>query len=81
VDPKCPDASIIMLRTVTDDDVGGSPLLPHALLPGNKITQNYWLQAFLAAHLHITKYFNAIMEEAEKVPEWLTTGIRREQGS
>jgi hypothetical protein len=46
----------------------------------NKI-QNYWLHRFLAAHLHITKYFNTIMEKPEKVPEWLTTGIRRHQGS
>ena len=43
--------------------------------------QNYWFQAFLAAHLHITEYFNAIMEEPEKVPAWLTTEIIRQQGS
>jgi len=30
---KCPGASILVVRTVTDDDVGGSHLLPHALLP------------------------------------------------
>ena len=43
--------------------------------------QNYWLQAFLAPHLHVTKYFNAIMEGPEKIPAWLTTGIKRQQGS
>lgn len=26
--PKCPDASIIIVKTVSDDDVGGSHLLP-----------------------------------------------------
>jgi hypothetical protein len=26
-------------------------------------------------HRHITKKFNAIMEELEKVPDWLTIGI------
>jgi hypothetical protein len=33
------------------------------------------LQAFLVSHRHITKKFNAIMEELEKVPDRLTTGI------
>ena len=43
--------------------------------PGNDQTQNYWLMAFSAAQRHITKNFNAIMEELEKVPDRLTTGI------
>jgi hypothetical protein len=49
--------------------------------PRSDKIQNYWFLAFLAAYLHITKYFIAIMKEPEKVPEWLTTGIRRQQGS
>ena len=43
--------------------------------PGNDQIQNYWLKAFPATHRHITKNFNAITEEPEKTPEWLTTGI------
>jgi hypothetical protein len=42
---------------------------------GSDQIQNYWLKALPAAHRHITKYFNAIMEEPEKIPDWLTTGI------
>jgi hypothetical protein len=49
--------------------------------PRSDKMQNYCLQAFLAAHLHITKHFNAIMEEPEKVPASPTTGIRIQQGS
>ena len=43
--------------------------------PGHDQIQNYWLKAFPATHRHITKNFNAIIEEPEKAPEWLTTGI------
>ena len=43
--------------------------------PGNDQIQNYWLKAFPATHRHITKYFNAIIEEPEKAPDWLTAGI------
>jgi len=43
--------------------------------PGNDQIQNYWLKAFPATHRHITKNFNAITEEMEKAPDWLTTGI------
>jgi hypothetical protein len=43
--------------------------------PGNDQIQNYWLKAFPATHRHIAKNFNAIIEEPEKAPEWLTTGI------
>jgi len=43
--------------------------------PGSDQTQNYWLKAFPAAHGHITKNFNTLMEELEKVSDWLTTGI------
>ena len=43
--------------------------------PGNDQTQNYWLKAFPAAHRHFTKKFSGIMEEPEKVPDWLTSGI------
>jgi hypothetical protein len=38
--------------------------------PGNDQLQNYWLKTFAATHRHITKNFNAIIEEMEK-----TTGI------
>ena len=34
--------------------------------PGNDQIQNYWLKAFPATHRHITKNFNAIIEEPEK---------------
>jgi len=43
--------------------------------PGHDQIQNYWLKDFPATHKHITKNFNAIIEEPEKAPEWLTTGI------
>jgi len=43
--------------------------------PGNYQIQNYWLKAFPATHKHITKNFNAIIEEPAKAPDWLTTGI------
>jgi len=45
--------------------------------PGNDQTQNYWLKAFPAAHRHIThtKSCNAVMEEPENLPDWLTRGI------
>jgi len=33
---------------------------------GNDQIQNYWLKAFPATHRHITKNFNAIIEEPEK---------------
>ena len=38
--------------------------------------QNYWLKAFPVTHRHIAKNFNAIKEEQEKAPDWLTTEIR-----
>ena len=41
----------------------------------NDQIQNYWLKAFPATHRHITKNFSAIIEEPEKAPDWLTTGI------
>jgi len=44
-------------------------------LPGNDQIQNYWLKAFPATHRHTEKNFNAIIEEPEKTPDWLTTGI------
>ena len=34
-----------------------------------------WLKAFPANHRHITKNFNAIIDEPEKAPNWFTTGI------
>jgi hypothetical protein len=37
--------------------------------------QNYWLKAFPVSHRNITKKFNAITEELERVSDWLTTGI------
>jgi hypothetical protein len=43
--------------------------------PGNDQIQNYWFKAFPATHSHVTKNFSAIMEEPEKVPDWLSTGI------
>ena len=43
--------------------------------PGSDQIQNYCLKAFPATHRHITKNFNSIVEEPEKTPEWLTSGI------
>ena len=43
--------------------------------PGNDQIQIYWLEAFPATYRHIKKNFNAIIEEPEKAPDWLTTGI------
>jgi len=43
--------------------------------PGSDQIQNYWPKAFPATHSHITKNFNEIIEESEKAPDWLTTGI------
>jgi len=43
--------------------------------PGSDQIQNYWLKAFPATRSHITKHFNAIIEELEKAPDWLTTGV------
>ena len=43
--------------------------------PGSDQIQNYWPKAFPATHSHITKNFNEIIEEPEKAPDWLTTGI------
>jgi hypothetical protein len=43
--------------------------------PGNDQIQNYWLKAFPAIYRHTAKNFNAIIEEPEKAPDWLTTGI------
>ena len=43
--------------------------------PINDQIQNYWLKAFPATHRHIAKNFNAIIEEPEKAPDWLTTEI------
>ena len=43
--------------------------------PGNDQIQNYWLKAFPPTHRHIAKNFNAIIEEPEKAPDWLTSGI------
>jgi len=43
--------------------------------PDSDQIQNYWLKAFPASHRHITKNFNTLMEEPEKVPDWLTTEI------
>jgi hypothetical protein len=43
--------------------------------PGNDQIQNYWLKAFPAIHRHIAKNFNAIIQEPDKAPDWLTTGI------
>ena len=43
--------------------------------PGSDQIQNYWIKAFPATDRHIAKNFNAIIEEPEKAPDWLTTGI------
>jgi len=43
--------------------------------PGSDQIQNYWLKVFPATHRHITKNFNAIIEELEKAHDWLTTGV------
>jgi len=44
-------------------------------IPGSDQIQNYWLKTFPATHRHITKNLNAVIEEPEKAPDWLTTGI------
>jgi hypothetical protein len=50
--------------------------------PGNDKIQNYWLKVFPATHRHITRNFNAIIEEPKRTSDWLTdTKIRRQQGS
>jgi hypothetical protein len=43
--------------------------------PVNKKIQKYRLKAFPATHRHFTKNFNAIIDESEKAPDWLTTGV------
>jgi len=43
--------------------------------PGNDQIQNYWLKDFPATHMRITKNINAIIEELEKAPVWMTTGV------
>jgi len=43
--------------------------------PRNGQIQNYWLKALPSTHRYITKNFNAIVEEPEKAPDCLTTGI------
>jgi hypothetical protein len=43
--------------------------------PGNDQIQNYWLKAFPATHRKKKKNFSAIIEEPEKAPDWLTTGV------
>jgi len=42
--------------------------------PGNDQIQKYGLNTFPATHRHISKNFNAIIEEPEKAPDWLTAG-------
>jgi hypothetical protein len=42
---------------------------------GSGQIQNYWLIAFPATHRLIVKNFTAIIEEPEKLLDWLTTGI------
>ena len=42
---------------------------------GNDQIQNYWFKAFPPTHRHIAKNFNAVIEEPEKTPDWLKTGI------
>jgi len=44
-------------------------------IPGNDQIQNYCPKDFPASHRPSTKNFNAIIEEPEKAPDWLTTGI------
>jgi hypothetical protein len=43
--------------------------------PGSDQIQNYWLEAFPAAHRHITENFSVVLEEPQKVPDWLTTRV------
>jgi len=43
--------------------------------PGSDQIHNNWLKAFSAAHKHITKNINAVIQELQKVCDWLTTGI------
>ena len=43
--------------------------------PANDQIHKYWLNAFPATHRHITKNFNAIIEEPEKATYGLIVGI------
>jgi hypothetical protein len=43
--------------------------------PGSDQIPHYWLKAFPATHIYITKFFNTITEEPKQMPDWLTTGI------
>ena len=43
--------------------------------PGNDQIQNYWIKSFPAKHSYITKNFYEVIEELEKAPKLLTTGI------
>jgi hypothetical protein len=45
------------------------------LISGSDQIQTYWLPAFPDFHRPITKNFNSIMDEPEKIPKWLTAGI------
>jgi hypothetical protein len=45
------------------------------LTTGSLLEANYWLRAFPATHSYITKFINTIIEEPNKIPDWLTTGI------
>jgi hypothetical protein len=42
---------------------------------GSEQIQKSWLTAFPAAHRHIARNFNAIVEELKKIAEWMTRGI------
>jgi hypothetical protein len=42
----CTNTSTLIVRTVTDDGVGGSHLLPHALLPGQSRTVRCFSREF-----------------------------------
>jgi hypothetical protein len=43
--------------------------------PGSDQIHNNWLKAFSAAHRHITQNISAVIQEPQKVRDWLTTGI------
>lgn len=44
-------------------------------MPGSNQIQKQWLKAFPAACRYITKKFNTIMEESERINDWLNTRI------
>jgi hypothetical protein len=45
------------------------------MLPRRDEIQIYWLKSFPSAHRHISRNVDVIIEEPEKIPDWLARGI------